>query len=736
MTSAEDGFLIGYSSLFSAAPGDEISFHVSTDADYYDVDFVHLTRRHARFDLATVTPCASLAQFGQTLPGNVRRTFPGSCVEIFNPEKDYAPLKSWTVGLWIWCGQTQGTEQILLAANSVDGSTGWELLLDEKNRPVCRTFLSSRVEPLVASEEILTPRSWYALMVSYNAQNQLGKLAFQRRGSARIVRTSGHSDRHQPLPIDYLTIAAKRANGPYGRRVPSAAFSGKLEDVTIRRSDLCADPGAVVTDRSAHNLVAWWDFSDGISSNHVRDRGPLNLHGVTVNAPTRAVTGHNWSGRHVDWRQAPHEYGAIYFHHDDLADAAWPADFRIRIPKGIRSGVYGARCTSTSGIDCIPFIVTPTTPTSRIAVVLPTYTYQAYANSRVALERDFLSSGAVGRSVVRGKDLDLLRENTEWGRSLYDCHPDGSGTVLSSRLRPITNFRPDYNHWVSGGPRNFSADLCLLAWLEDQGRVADIITDQELNEGSSDLLRSYSVVLTGSHPEYATESMLDALVDYYETGGRLMYLGGNGFYWVTTVHGCRAELIEVRRGNAGTRPWTSEPGESHHASTGEPGGLWRHRGRPPNFLVGVGFVAQGWDECAGYYRMSPAARDPRYSWIFKDVKDDEAIGNFGLIMNGAAGDEIDRYDPLLGPDDVVILANSEGHSESYCMAVEELEQSTPSVTASSDPRVRSTLICRENQNGGAVFSVGSMAWVGSLVSDNGNNNVSWITRNILDRFLK
>lgn len=75
-----------------------------------------------------------------------------------------------------------------------------------------------------------------------------------------------------------------------------------------------------------------------------------------------------------------------------------------------------------------------------------------------------------------------------------------------------------------------------------------------------------------------------------------MYLGGNGYYWVTIRDRRRPHIIEVRRGQAGTRAWSSLPGEAHHSSTGEPGGLWRHRGRSPNELVGVRFIGQGYDD--------------------------------------------------------------------------------------------------------------------------------------------
>ena len=34
--------------------------------------------------------------------------------------------------------------------------------------------------------------------------------------------------------------------------------------------------------------------------------------------PTRAVTGHNWTGHELNFSRAPKEYGGIHFHDDDL----------------------------------------------------------------------------------------------------------------------------------------------------------------------------------------------------------------------------------------------------------------------------------------------------------------------------------------------------------------------------------------------------------------------------------
>ncbi len=47
---------------------------------------------------------------------------------------------------------------------------------------------------------------------------------------------------------------------------------------------------------------------------------------------------------------------------------------------------------------------------------------------------------------------------------------------------------------------------------------------------------SSKAVTTATHPEYHTAETLDALRDYRDAGGNLMYLGGNGFYWRIAFH--------------------------------------------------------------------------------------------------------------------------------------------------------------------------------------------------------
>ena len=52
----------------------------------------------------------------------------------------------------------------------------------------------------------------------------------------------------------------------------------------------------------------------------------------------------------------------------------------------------------------------------------------------------------------------------------------------------------------------------------------------------------------------------------------------------------------------------------------------------------------------------------------------------------------------------------------------------------ASPEVRADIVFFEGPKGGAVFSVGSIAWCGALSANDGDNAVSRITENVLRRF--
>jgi N,N-dimethylformamidase len=344
----------------------------------------------------------------------------------------------------------------------------------------------------------------------------------------------------------------------------------------------------------------------------------------------------------------------------------------------------------------------------------------------------------IGRLLQFGHSDLYMYEHPELGGSLYDSHLDGSGVCYSSRLRPVLNFSSRYHSWLGGhgsGLWQYNADTHLFDWLDHQGVEYDVITDEDLHEEGYALLKDYRVILTGTHPEYHSTRMWDAMKAWLDKGGRLMYLGANGWYWRIAFHKELPGVVEVRRAEDGIRTWAAEPGEYYHSFNGELGGLWRRAGRPPNMICGVGFIAQGFDVCS-YFRRAPDADNPRASFIFEGVPD-EIIGNFGLIGGGAAGLELDCIAKSLGsPPNMLRLASSEGHSAAVMLVNEEFGVVPMNLGGDQNDRVRADLAFGETASGGALFAVSSISWCGSLSHNNYDNNVSRITWNVLHRFMK
>jgi N,N-dimethylformamidase beta subunit-like, C-terminal len=470
-------------------------------------------------------------------------------------------------------------------------------------------------------------------------------------------------------------------------------------------------------------------------------RRQFDLRGARlVNAPTLAVTGRHWDDDTTDFRAAPDEYAAVHFHSDDLEDAGWEPCCALEIPANLESGAYAFELRAGELTDHVPFVVRPPTGTRRadVALLLPTLTYQVYGNERLIAAGDEGMAPAPLHEVHLDPADHWLAAHPEAGASCYDVHPGGHGVSLVSMLRPIPSLRPSFTWWINDSPERFAADLYLVDWLEEQGVTFDVITDHDLHAEGLGLIAGYDVVLTGTHPEYSTRTMLEALEQFVrDEGGGLMYLGGNGFYWVTSIDPVRPYLAELRRGVNGTRAWSSRPGELRHQTTGEQGGLWRYRGRDPNRLVGVGFAAQcDTPDRAPGYRRTAASREPEHAWIFAGVEAD-VIGDYGLFVGGAAGYEVDRHDPAHGsPAEAVVLATSAGmHPPSYLLVVEDLEVTAAEVTGPTTDRVRADLTWLPYPGGGAVFSTGSISWCGSLSHDGYANDVSRITGNVLRRFI-
>ena len=339
--------LIGYSDLLSVEAGQTLQFMVSSENPSYDAQLVRLIHGDRTSDgpgfKEQHLESAVLARAEATLRlrAYVLSTAPGMRAEGL---------------LTRWDAATD---------------SGYALVLDESGAPAVWLGDGSRVQQ-VTTHAPLTPWRWYEVSAKLDAT--AGTIAVSQRplrqwpvGDAPVEIAADCELR----PVDSdgpFVIAAwhNSAEDPWHDK--AGHFNGKIDRPVVWRGQ---------------SRVAEWDFSQEIGTARIVEVSGAGLHGTAVNMPMRGVTGHNFTGREIDFRQLPEEYGAIFFHDDDLEDARWSPDFELRIPSDLRSAVYAIRLHAGSEEDYVPFFVRPPrgTASARVALLLPTYTYLAYANA-------------------------------------------------------------------------------------------------------------------------------------------------------------------------------------------------------------------------------------------------------------------------------------------------------------------------------------------------------------------
>lgn len=466
--------------------------------------------------------------------------------------------------------------------------------------------------------------------------------------------------------------------------------------------------------------VARWDFAADMSRQQVPGQGPQARTLELMNVPRRAVTSAAWTGVAHDWTIRPDHYAAIHFHDDDLSDCLWPTDATLDLPEDAASGIYAVRLESAGGVRHTPLFVRghQSRRPARVAFLASTLSYLAYGNSIWDSRRG---------TTWEDDHASEIAEARRFGLSMYCRHRDGTGTGLVSLRRPILSFTPGFVGEAIGGQVLLNDDLRILAWLERTGEAHDVVTDHDLHARGVAALAGHDVLITGVHPEYHSHESLAAIEAFLARGGRLMYMGGNGFYWRVSTLPDAPHVMELRRAEGGIRTWEEVPCEYVHQSDGRMGGLWRRLGRPPNRLVGIGYSAQGPDEARRGYVATAAAHDPRAAFLFEGVT--EPVIGSGGPLGAAVGYEIDRADPALGtPPHALVVARSQPFAGEMSPVNEE--RLTDVLLTAEDP-LRADIVFYETAAGGAVFSVGSIMFAGCL---NEASGAEQLASNALGRF--
>ncbi|MBL8697832.1 MAG: N,N-dimethylformamidase [Alphaproteobacteria bacterium] len=709
--------LTGYTDRWSARAGERIGFMVASAADRaYELRFVRHLCADPNPDGPGYREVVMPHRLAGRKPGQARSARPGSCATI-----DALALPA-TGGLVlsarIWPTTPAKGRQVILGLEA--GGTRIELAIAADGGAEFRVG-----EARVAVGRPMLPRRWYALEARCDAP--AGTIALVQTPLAPVgtIADGGQATRNAAIGtlggVARVTIAARREGA-----VAEAFCNGKIERPTIAQLD--------------GTTIASWDFSVGIATQRIVDRGPQAAHGQLVNLPTRAMTGSNWTGEVHDWKVAPEQYGAIHFHDDDMGDCGWPESFALEIPKDWPSGFYAAHVRNEAGEDYIPFFVRPArgARTADVAFLVPTFTYQVYS----CFVRPGRSEEIRERAIAWGALTETPDLNPQFGLSTYNSHSDGSGVSIVSMLRPQLDTRPRQISLMDPVPKGsgtgrIGCDSYVIDWLDRAGIAHDVVTDHDLHAEGVDALKPYRVVICAQHPEYHSLRMMDGLERYLGGGGRLMYLGGNGFYWRAEPSTDAPHAIELRRAEGGIRVWATEVGESYHQFGGGYAGLWRRIGKPAHRLVGNGFSAQG--RHLGFpYAFTDAIRDPRVAFMTAGIENAAApgarFGDSGFMGGGAAGFELDSADERYGtPPNALIVAKGIVIHDDYGPVNEDM-------LIHRHPRPREDWSCAdmlffETPAGGAVFSVGSMTYVGSLPPEGYANTCAKLTTNVLRRFL-
>jgi hypothetical protein len=220
------------------------------------------------------------------------------------------------------------------------------------------------------------------------------------------------------------------------------------------------------------------------------------------------------------------------------------------------SGLYFAKVTSPGRLGFAPFVVRPKRlGESRVAVVLPTRTWQTY--------------------------------------NFRDDNSDGKGDTWYATMghHQARLGRPYLNRGVPPHYRKY--DLRFLRWLHQTGRKVDLLSQAELDGATgAQLAKAYELIVFPGHHEYVTKREYDAIEGFRDRGGNLIFLSANNFFWRIDLQG--STMTRVKKWRELGRPEASLLGVQYIGNDqGERRGPWLVRPAAANGWIFEGIKLRG-----------------------------------------------------------------------------------------------------------------------------------------------
>ncbi len=380
---------------------------------------------------------------------------------------------------------------------------------------------------------------------------------------------------------------------------------------------------------------------------------------------------------------------------------SFPAHARQTALAPERSGLYYFHVRTESGqFFSFPWIVAPSRPAARLAVLASNINWNAY--------NDF-----GGRSnyiaAVRLPPTPTVNPHQEevFFRST------GADYWVTKDYDPLSFERPEWiNHidendkitdpiWRRGAEHVAPAEWRLLGWLEREGFDYDVYAESQLDSGVCQL-DQYDVLILNTHPEYWTRRMYSGVKSWvFERGGKLLYLGGNGI-------NCEVELLD----DGAMRVRNEDVSEARARRSYQGLGArfpsrFGLRVEEESRLLGVVTTLTGMGTGAPYRVLAA----DHWAFAGTGLANGDLLGLHSLNMRcpgGASGHETDKLS-VHSPAHVQLLAKGTNPDEGGA-----------------------EMVFFDTASGGAVFSAGSISYAAATVVD---DQVSRITSNVLSRFL-
>lgn len=733
--------IVGYSDQITVRPGEKITFYASTYAPGdYKASLVRVINGDTLSGIGRFRVDPVAADFARSYRGGTQKTWPGSYVTFDKPSPSgiTSNKQSFTVTALVKPTLPGRGPQFAVSQWNDLNKTGWALGIDERGEGALWVGQGNGKSFKLRSSRFIQPGHWTMLACSFDATTGEWRVYDVLLTDPNFTPESTEDPWHYVFGTRRLNADWTVATGTpmrfaagcgetmaNGQPAPYALFNGRIDGVRIMGKTM--HPAEMIRAARANRLEevasdevrGFWDFSKGIGTFTVHDTTAAGWDGRGVNWPQRAMKGFHWKSS-KDWRKDPVEFSALYFREDDLLDAEWAPSFSYTVPANLRSGIYAVHLQHGSSEHYVPFFVAPPkgTATAPTAFLIPTTTYLAYTN----WTRNFCQLERYPAFHFNADDIDFLIQHPEFGRGLYDQHIDGTLVTRSSWRRPLLTVT--LKSWL----HLINSDTQIADWLEHENAPYDVITDDLVHREGKELLVRYRTVITGQHPEYQSPEIFNAVGDYLGSGGRLMYLGGNGFQNPAAWRNDGIPAVELRR--LKETYWTPQnfEGERRFELNGVDNEEWDHTWAVRN--LGLLYCGTTFGSGNTYYKVLPDSNNPRAAFMFNNVKS-EIIGDYGTHFGGAAGDEFDKLDYGAGtPRHALHLAKSEG-TPIPVWASPELAAQMRSNYANKN---YASIIFFETPSGGAVFSVGSMAYIGALNHNGFDNDIARLTSNVLKRF--